>query len=331
MRDRIISNIMIKFGVDLNEEQKRKLEVVLCEELKDVNITKASTEVAKYDCELEKLKNQFLACLSIENKSMRTILQYNVHLQQFIDYTKPKQATEIDATDIRSFLFGYKRSRNISDVSLNNKRSAISSFFTWLTDEEYIPKDPTRKIKKIKVAKTIKKAYSNQELEHMRMKCKSIRDRAILEILDCTGCRVSEVVNMNLSDIDFKTKSILVLGKGNKERTVFISERAMPYLELYLNTRDDDMDALFLTKRHPFNRIGKDGIERVIRQLGKECGIKAHPHKHRRTFCTNLINRGMPAQDVAILMGHEDVNMTCSVYYDASVTKLAYEYNKYIA
>lgn len=331
MRDRIISNVLRKMGNSLSVEQMNYLEVVLCEELQGMHISKDSTELVEYDDSVEKLKNMYIATLAAENKSLKTIEQYNLHLTQFSEHFRGKDLHLIDATDIRAYLFAYRRDRDVSDITLNNKRGCISCFFTWLADEEYIQKDPTRKIKRINVNKRKKKAFTAQELESMRIECNSIRDRAIIEMLICTGCRVSELCNIDLTDIDFNKSEINILGKGGKERTVFISDQAVPYLNMYLKQRDDGNPALFVTKRKPYARLKKDGVERIVRELGRRCGIHAHPHKFRRTFCTNLISRGMPAQDAAILMGHSDVNMTCSVYYDANLDQLRYKYQKYAA
>lgn len=331
MRDRIISNVLIKMGNRIKKKELDYLENVLVEEFRDVQIKKASTELTEYNDSLRKLKDTFLATLIVENKSSRTISQYNLHLTQFADYFAGKEAKDIDATDIRSFLYAYKRSRGISNLSLNNKRSSISSFFSWLADEEYIDKDPTRKVKKIKVTKKKKKAFTSDELERMRIACTDIRDRALIEMLACTGCRVSELSNINLNDIDFTRKKVRIVGKGDKERTVFISDTAMIYLNRYLETRQDNNVALFTSKRFPYDRLQKDGIERVVRDLGRMCNVYAHPHKFRRTLCTNLIMRGMPLQNVAILMGHADINMTANVYYDASDRAIEYEYIRYAA
>ena len=144
-------------------------------------------------------------------------------------------------------------------------------------------------------------AYTEKEMEQMRLACGNIRDRALIEMLSCTGCRVSELSGIDISDVNFEKKEITILGKGDKERSVFISDQASLYLDLYLNTRNDANNALFVTKRKPFSRLRKDGIERIVRMLGERCNIRAYPHKFRRTFCTRLINRGMPAQDLSLI------------------------------
>lgn len=331
MRDKIINNILIKMGSRIRKNDLEFLGQVLVEELRDVQIKKETTELAEYNDSMRKLKDMFLATLLIENKSKRTIEQYNLHLTQFAEFFTYKEVKDIDATDIRNFLYAYKQSRGISNISLNNKRSAISSFFSWLADEEYIDKDPTRKIKKIKVTKKKKKAFTADEMERMRIACTDIRDRALIEMLACTGCRVSELSNISLNDVDFLRKKVRIVGKGDKERTVFISDTAMIYLNRYLETRQDNNIALFVSKRFPYDRLQKDGIERVVRELGRMCNVYAHPHKFRRTLCTNLIMRGMPLQNVAILMGHADINMTANVYYDASDRAIEYEYIRYAA
>lgn len=329
MRDRIISNVLIKMGSRIKKKELQFLENVLVEEFQDVQVKKECTDVAKYNDSLGKLKDMFLATLIVENKSNRTIEQYNLHLTQFVNYFTGKDAKDIDATGIRSFLYAYKKNRGISNLSLNNKRSAISSFFSWLADEEYIDKDPTRKIKKIKVTK--KKAFTADEMERMRIACTDIRDRALIEMLASTGCRVSELSSIKLNDIDFIRKKVRIIGKGDKERTVFISDQAMIYLNRYLETRKDNNISLFVSKRYPYGQLRKDGIERIVRNLGKSCNVYAHPHKFRRTLCTQLIKRGMPLQDVAILLGHADINMTASTYYDASDDMIEYEYIRYAA
>ena len=331
MRDKIINNILIKMGSRIRKNDLEFLGQVLVEELRDVQIKKETTELAEYNDSMRKLKDMFLATLLIENKSKRTIEQYNLHLTQFAEFFTYKEVKDIDATDIRNFLYAYKQSRGISNISLNNKRSAISSFFSWLADEEYIDKDPTRKIKKIKVTKKKKKAFTADEMERMRIACTDIRDRALIEMLACTGCRVSELSNISLNDVDFLRKKVRIVGKGDKERTVFISDTAMIYLNRYLETGQDNNVALFTSKRFPYDRLQKDGIERVVRELGRMCNVYAHPHKFRRTLCTNLIMRGMPLQNVAILMGHADINMTAGTYYDASDQMIEYEYIRYAA
>ena len=331
MRDKIINNILIKMGSRIRKNDLEFLGQVLVEELRDVQIKKETTALAEYNDSMRKLKDMFLATLLIENKSKRTIEQYNLHLTQFAEFFTYKEVKDIDATDIRNFLYAYKQSRGISNISLNNKRSAISSFFSWLVDEEYIDKDPTRKIKKIKVTKKKKKAFTADEMERMRIACTDIRDRALIEMLASTGCRVSELSCIKLNDIDFIRKKVRIIGKGDKERTVFISDQAMIYLNRYLETRKDNNISLFVSKRHPYNQLKKDGIERIVRDLGKSCNVYAHPHKFRRTLCTQLIKRGMPLQDFAILLGHADINMTAGTYYDASDDMIEYEYIRYAA
>lgn len=279
MRDKIINNILIKMGSRIRKNDLEFLGQVLVEELRDVQIKKETTELAEYNDSMRKLKDMFLATLLIENKSKRTIEQYNLHLTQFAEFFTYKEVKDIDATDIRNFLYAYKQSRGISNISLNNKRSAISSFFSWLVDEEYIDKDPTRKIKKIKATKKKKKAFTADEMERMRIACTDIRDRALIEMLACTGCRVSELSNIRLNDVDFLRKKVRIVGKGDKERTVFISDTAMIYLNRYLETRQDNNIALFTSKRFPYDRLQKDGIERVVRELGRMCNVYAHPHK----------------------------------------------------
>lgn len=239
MREKIIGNIILKLGSRMQKEDLDYIEIILCEELQGIAMTKESTELAEYNDSIEKLKNIFLATLAVENKSSNTIKQYDVHLRQFAEYFTGKDINEIDSVDIRGFLFKYKQERSLSNTSLNNKRCVLSSFFTWLCDEEYISKNPMRRVKKIKTTKKKKMAYTEKEMEQMRLACGNIRDRALIEMLSCTGCRVSELSGIDISDVNFEKKEITILGKGDKERSVFISDQASLYLDLYLNTRND--------------------------------------------------------------------------------------------
>nr|DAN91695.1 MAG TPA: SITE SPECIFIC RECOMBINASE XERD [Caudoviricetes sp.] len=329
MKEELMNDILHKMSPQLSDEQMQTLKMVLYVALHDVEVVKQTTDIIKYDNSIRKLIELFLNTLTVENKSIETIKQYRLHLSQLADFLQGKSITEVNVFDLRYFLAKYKEERKISNTSLNHKRSVISSFFTWLTDEEYILKNPARKLKKIKEKKKVKKAFSQKELELLRNECGSERERAIVEVLISTGCRVSEIVKANIGDIDFQTGEVKVTGKGDKERVVYLDEKALMYLNLYLDSRGDNNVALFVSKKQPFMRLQKDGIERIISNLGKRASVKAHPHKFRRTLCTNLINRGMPAQDVAILLGHEDVNITCSIYYKANNDNIRYQFKKY--
>ena len=330
MRDRIISNVLIKMGNRIKKKELDYLENVLVEEFRDVQIKKESTELTEYNDSLKKLKDTFLATLIVENKSNRTIEQYNLHLTQFVDYFTGKEAKDIDATDIRGFLYAYKQSRGISNLSLNNKRSAISSFFSWLADEEYIDKDPTRKIKKIKVTKKKKKAFTADEMERMRIACKDIRDRALIEMLASTGCRVSELSSIKLNDIDFIRKKVRIIGKGDKERMVYFDARTKLHLKNYLESRTDSENALFVSLKAPYRRMQIGGIELRLREMGKRLNIdKVHPHKFRRTLATVAIDKGMPIEQLQKLLGHQRIDTTLQ-YAMVKQSNVKIAHRKYI-
>jgi site-specific recombinase XerD len=187
----------------------------------------------------------------------------------------------------------------------------LSSFFTWLENENYVVRSPLRKIHKIKADKKIKETISDEGLERLRNACENQRDRAMLEILISTGMRVSELIGLDRADINFTERECVVFGKGSKERTVYLDARAKIHIQLYLESRDDDNPALFVELLKPHDRLGIAGTEIRMRELGKKAGVaKIHPHKFRRTMATIAIDKGMPIEQVQRLLGHEKIDTT---------------------
>lgn len=216
---------------------------------------------------------------------------------------------EVTIYHIRSFLTKEKE-RGICDHTLQGNRWVYSGFFTWLFNESLISKNPCANLGSIKCRKDKKKAFSEVELESLKEACNSLRDRALVNFLLSTGCRVGEVRGLDIADVDFSTTEVHVLGKGNKERTVYMDFVTVMYLRRYLESRKDTCEALFVgSKRHVRLTVG--GIQESMRQLGRRAGVEnVHPHRFRRTFATTLAKRGMPIQEIAVLMGHESVTTT---------------------
>lgn len=222
-----------------------------------------------------------------------------------------KQVLEITTDDLRAYLTDYQAEKKSSKVTIDNIRRILSSFFTWLEDEDYILKSPIRRIHKVKSAATIKETYSDESLEKMRDKCDSLRDLAMIDMLSSTGMRVGEMVRLNRDDIRFDERECVVFGKGDKERIVYFDARTKIHLQNYLQSRTDSEPALFVSLRSPHRRLTIGGIELRLRELGKRLDIpKVHPHKFRRTLATMAIDKGMPIEQLQHLLGHQRIDTT---------------------
>ena len=222
-----------------------------------------------------------------------------------------KPFNQVETEDLRVYLSEYQKRNNASKQTIDNIRRILSSFFTWLEDEDYILKSPVRRIHKIKTTKQVKETYSDEALERLRDNCKTIRDLALIDILASTGMRVGELVKLNRVDVDFVNRECVVLGKGSKERIVYFDARTKLHLQNYLNSRKDENEALFVSLLEPHNRLEIAGVEIMLRKLGRSLEInKVHPHKFRRTLATRAIDKGMPIEQVQKLLGHQKIDTT---------------------
>ena len=218
---------------------------------------------------------------------------------------------DITTSDLRTYLAHYQRERKSSKVTIDNMRRIFSSFFSWLEDEDFILKSPVRGIRKIKTDKTIKETFSDEGLELLRDACDEIRDLAMIDLLASTGMRVGELVRLNREDINFYERECLVFGKGNSERIVYFDARTKIHLINYLDSRQDDNPALFVSLSSPHDRLLIGGVETRLRQLGEKADLnKVHPHKFRRTLATRAIDKGMPIEQVQHLLGHVKIDTT---------------------
>ena len=241
-----------------------------------------------------------------------------------------KGVKNIITDDLRTYLTDYQTSKNSSKVTIDNIRRILSSFFSWLEDEDYILKSPVRRIHKVKITASIKETYSDESLELMRDSCLELRDLAIIDMLASTGMRVGEMVLLNRADIDFNERECIVLGKGDKERPVYFDARTKLHLQNYLASRMDNNPALFVTLKAPFNRLKIGGIEARIRNLGRQlCVNKAHPHKFRRTLATTAIDKGMPIEQLQRLLGHKRIDTTLQ-YAMVKQSNVKIAHRKYI-
>ena len=308
MKTKIISKIQNQMKPYLNQEQYIKLTKFLIESLQNIDIINNNDELSKIDN--FELVNLFLSAKQVEGCSKKTIIYYNSTIEKMLIKIK-KQVYNINTDDLRKYLFDYKNENNSSKTTIDNIRRIFSSFFSWLEDEDYIIKNPVRRIHRVKTGRVVKEVLTDENLEVLRDKCKEIRDLAIVELLTSTGIRVGELVKLNIEDIDFNERECVVFGKGESERVVYFDARTKIHLMKYLQSRTDDNPALFVSLNNPYDRLGISGIETRLKDLGNKCNIdKVHPHKFRRTMATNAIDKGMPIEQVQKLLGHVQIDTT---------------------
>lgn len=252
----------------------------------------------------------FLIAKEVEGCSSKTIAYYESTLRRMTDVIA-KPYTQVDSDDLRGYLNEYEVSRGSSKVTIDNIRRIMSSFFSWLEDEDYIVKSPVRRIKRVKTAQVAKEVLTDEELEVLRDGCETKRDLAIVDLLASTGMRIGELVRLDRGDVDLQERECLVTGKGNKQRPVYFDARAKLHLSEYLADRTDSSPALFVALNSSARRITVSGIELRLRNLGKAAGVhQVHPHKFRRTLATHAIDKGMPIEQVQKLLGHAKIETT---------------------
>lgn len=310
MKERLIDGVIAKMSGGLSPQQLFALRRALDDELAEFDVTSAPKGVEKARKANDDLAAQFISAKRIEGCSEKTLNYYENAIRAFLDETS-KELHDVTTNEIRKYLSDFQAKRNSSKTTVDNVRRILSSFFSWLEDEDYIVKSPVRRIHKVRSETTVKETISDEHLEKLRDTCKEVRDLAMIDFLVSTGVRVGELVTLNRNDIDFNERQCVVLGKGNKERTVYFNARAKVHLQNYLATRKDDNHALFVSLSAPNNRLTISGVETRLLQLGKEAKIcRIHPHKFRRTLATMAIDKGMPIEQVQRLLGHCKIDTT---------------------
>ena len=275
------------------------------------------------------LLSLFISAKRVEGCSEKSLRYYESTIRNMLDVIdKPER--QITTENLRGYLDNYQKRGTVSKVTLDNVRRILSSFFSWLEDEDYIVKSPVRRIHKVKTGKTVKETYSDESLELMRDHCDNARDLAMIDLLASTGIRVGELVKLNRGDIDFDNRECVVFGKGDKERKVYFDARTKIHLRRYLDKRTDDNEALFVSLLEPFDRLRISGVEIRLRKIGKELNLqKVHPHKFRRTLATMAIDKGMPIEQVQQLLGHQSIDTTLQ-YAMVNQNNVKESHRKYI-
>ena len=289
----------------LNAAQNRQLRKVLSHCLFDESAL-TTTPIEQNDSYL----NRFLSAKRLEGCSERTISYYESTIRKLLEAVN-EPACDLETEQIRSYLSDYQRHGNVSRTTVDNVRRIISSFYSWLEDEDHIIKSPVRRIKKVKAPQTIRETYSDEVIEILSDGSSSLRDLALIDLLRSTGMRVGELVTLDRNAVDTINRECVVHGKGDKYRIVYFDAKAKVHLENYLASRDDNSDALFVSHRAPHARLQIGDVEAMLRKLGRTLGVgSVHPHKFRRTLATRAIDKGMPIEQVQVLLGHKKIDTT---------------------
>ena len=312
----------------LNNEQLNQLHKVLEYIFRNVDVTLKNIE-EEDEFQSVTLIESFLSAKHVEGCSEKSIHYYRSTLKNTLNKIS-KDVRHITTDDLRLYLNEYQQNSKATKVTVDNIRRILSSFFSWLEDEDYIVKSPVRRIHKVKVGKTVKETYTDEALEHMRDHCEGIRDLALIDLLSSTGMRVGELVGLNRSDINFQDRECIVTGKGDKQRKVYFDARTKIHLSRYLEERKDANPALFVSLLSPYERLQISGIEIRLRRLGRKLNIpKVHPHKFRRTLATMAIDKGMPIEQVQHLLGHQSLDTTLQ-YAMVNQTNVKISHRKFI-
>ena len=329
MKDTFIRSVIHNMAGILDSRQLEKLKETMLDNLKMYDLVETTENNDKHEQENNYYLDMFISAKSVEGCSESTLKYYRTTIDKLISYTS-KAIKDINTDDLRLYLSDYQKINNASKVTVDNVRRILSSFFSWLEDEDYIVKSPVRRIHKVKTAKTVKETLTDENLEVLRDTCCNLRDLTIIEMLTSTGVRVGELVKLNRSDINFNERSCIVFGKGSKEREVYFDARTKLHLTEYLESRNDDNAALFVSKNSPHSRLTIGAIQKIVRNLGKQADItRVHPHKFRRTLATRAIDKGMPIEQVQRLLGHQKIETTMHyAMVDQSNVKIAHR--KYI-
>ena len=273
----------------------------------------ACTDIVVRDSTDEMWIKMFMATLYTEGKSNNTATAYRYSIKR-LQEAVPKPFAQMTTNDIKYFLA--IKSETCNKLSVDNERARLSAFFSWLTNEEYIDKNPMAKIKKVKYEVIQETPFNSVEIDKIRESTKDLRDRAVIEFLLSTGVRVAELCSLNKEDINFNTNEVRILhGKGDKPRTVYMNDVAKRHLVEYLQSRTDDTKYLIVTKHGVVNRLHPESVRGSLHKLEEISGVtNIHPHRFRKTLGTNMSKHGIPLEVIQQVLGHSDINTTKKRY-----------------
>lgn len=310
MQEKLINRTLLELQDHLSADQLRRLKDVLTIECSKYLITEQKNEVAIYDetSDIAAYK-QFFVSKKLQGLSSGTLNLYMQTINLFMRIVR-KPFSDVTTNDIRLYIANREMSDRVSKGTLSRERGCIVRFFKWLCNEEYIAKDPGTRVENIKVPKRKKQEFSELEVEKLRSATANSKEALVIELLLSTGCRVSELVSLNFRDYDQENDSITVIGKGNKQRTLYMNAKAKMALNHYLKDVPHITGPLFFGQT-----VGKEmtsaGVQKLVKRLGNRAGVaNVHPHRFRRTAATLARKHGMPIELVMNFLGHESIDTT---------------------
>lgn len=312
MREKLRNELLTMLNSYVTVDQLQEIEVTLEMILGDYEIQERQTEVILYNSDIPETVKIYIVTKKIEGLSEKSLYLYNLVLTDFFR-TVQKTPEEVTVNDIRLYLYQYQKKSGISNRTLDTRRTVLGGYFGWMNVEGYIPRNPAATVATIKYERIQKKAMTQLDLERVRMACITARDKAIVETLYSTGCRVSELEHLDITDVNFETKEVTLFGKGSKHRISFINAKAEVALKTYLAERKDNNPALFVYEREPYDRLKKPGIELIVRKImerANEVTTHVTPHVFRHTHATTALNQGMPIVEISKILGHSQVETT---------------------
>lgn len=330
-KERFVDGILETMAPELSPEALQKLESVLVTRLRDVRLESESRDLVVSDRHWERVLRTWLATKRLENCSHGTLANYGRCIKMMLERLN-RRLQDITTGDLRCYLAMYQAERQVGLSYMETMRHMISSFFGWLTDEGYIDRDPSRRLRRIKVPEVIKKPYTAAELEALKRHAGSQRDLALLEIMYSTGARIGEIVALNRDQINLADRDVVIYGqKGKKERYVYLTESCCYHLRRYLDSRTDDNPALFVGSRAPCRRLTKSAVQAMLRKLGAATGVpNVHPHRFRRTLATDALERGVPIEQVQEILGHSKIETT-RIYCTVTEESVRSSFRRFIA
>ena len=328
MKEKLKNELLLMLNDYVDNDNLKFISVKLDLLLSDYDISLHKNEVIPYSYTVPETVKIYIVTKKIAGLSMKSLYLYNIVLNDFFN-TVQKGQEKITANDIKVYLYKYQNEHNISNRTLDSRRTIICTYFAWLAAEDYIQKNPAINITPIKYERIHKKPMSQLDLEKVRKACNTKREKAIVEVLYSTGCRVSELEHLNISDVNFESKEVILFGKGNKHRISYLNAKSEVALRDYLNERNDDNEALFVYDRKPYDRLKKSGIELIIKKIMQRVdGVNVHvtPHVFKHTTATEGLNRGMSVVDVSKLLGHVRLETTMEyITTDSTLLKNSYQ------
>lgn len=313
MRENVIQRLQVQLNKDFDVEQIKLVTRYLTMILNDYDVDLRETSLIEYGSNVPEIVKMYLVSKKIEGMSQTTYDNYYIALKDFFQQVN-KAPDKVVTNDIRVYIYRYQERKKVTNSTLEQKRIIINGFFEWTANEGYTTSNPVRPIKPIKYEAKERQPMTQLELERVRLACRTTRDKAIVEMLYSTGCRVSELSGLDLSDVNFETKEVKLFGKGSKHRTSFINAKAEIALKEYLNERNGDSCALFVSEKSPYGRIHKHGIERVVRNIMARTEGKVNknvtPHSFRHTNATIALGNGMKLNEISELLGHKCITTT---------------------